>query len=190
MSTPHPSEFTPLIPIHFTNSMFFTSTTLYTTATPCIYTSRSRSSALPPSCGVEDTRWEARMTSHSNMEKGNRGKDKGESGDEDEYEGRGEDKKDENYDHNEEEELTPPLLCRNPTCNHYHYPVPHIRPNDTDNDLIPTPHRELLSSFVFLDQHILQAMNVNRNGQNSLKLVTISNTANKLLIPGIGDRLN
>ncbi|MBA0812703.1 hypothetical protein Gohar_026645 [Gossypium harknessii] len=66
---------------------------------------RGRLLVLPPSCGVEDTRWEARMVSHLNTKEGNRGKDKCESGYEDEYEGRHEDKEDEDDDHNEKEEL-------------------------------------------------------------------------------------
>ncbi|MFQ6651823.1 hypothetical protein Gotur_023996 [Gossypium turneri] len=80
-------------------------------------------------------------TLHSSTKKSDRDKGKAKGGDEDEddggeedeYESRGKDEEDEDDDHNKEDESTPQLVRRNPTCNYQPLPVAHIRPNDADD---------------------------------------------------------
>ncbi|KAH1063748.1 hypothetical protein J1N35_028735 [Gossypium stocksii] len=86
MSTPHPSQFTPLIPVHFNNPVVFSQAPHYAPL---------QHLAVTPSA-----------------KEGDRDEDEAKGADEDEYDGGGEDKYD---DHDQQPQLTPLVVYKNPT---------------------------------------------------------------------------
>ncbi|MBA0735523.1 hypothetical protein Gogos_019364 [Gossypium gossypioides] len=105
MSTPHSSQFTLFILIHFTNPMFSSQASHY----------------APPQHHNSTPFAEARTASHSSIEEcdgeddkeGGEGGDKNNGGDKDEHEGRGENKEDEDNGDVQMKESTPQVVHRN-----------------------------------------------------------------------------